>query len=130
MALWSTVNSFDTAWAGGVEILYKVTLRHAKLWITRFDRFNERWGGGGGAVRLRPNQRAGGLSAFGRFDERGGGCPPSADSTSGGGAVRLRPIRRAGGGVRPPSADSTSGGGGGWGVRPPLADSTSGGAVR
>ena len=53
----------------GVEILYKVTLRHAKLWITRFDRFNERGGGccrGGGGG--------------------GGGCPPSADSTSGGGA--------------------------------------------
>ena len=32
-------------------------------------------GGGGGWV----------LSAFGRFNERGGCCPPSADSTSGGG---------------------------------------------
>ena len=41
----------------------------------------------GGAVRLRPIQRAG-----------GGCCPPSADSTSGvgWGAVRLRPILRAG----------------------------------
>ena len=44
---------------GGVEFLYKVTLRHAKLWITRFGRFNERGGGGGGgggggAVCLRP----------------------------------------------------------------------------
>ena len=41
--------------------------------------------GGGGAVHLRPIQRAGVLSAFGRFNERvcrGGCCPLSADSTS------------------------------------------------
>ena len=43
--------------------------------LSAFGRFNER--GGGGAVRLRPIQRAGG----------GGCCPPSADSTSGGGGV-------------------------------------------
>ena len=39
--------------------------------------------GGGGAVHLRPIQRAGVLSAFGRFNERGccgGCCPLSADS--------------------------------------------------
>ena len=58
--------------------------------LSAFGRFDER----GGAVRLRPIRRAGGGGG-------GGGCPPSADSTSGGGgggAVRLRPIRRAGGG--------------------------------
>ena len=77
---------------------------------------DERGVGGGGAVHLRPIQRAGGLSAFGRFNERGC-CPLSADSTSGGvvgvlsafgrfnerggaaeGAVRFRPIQRSGGG--------------------------------
>ena len=47
-----------TSWAyaafgkGGVKILYQVTLRHAKLWITQFGRFNKR-GGGGGAVAVR-----------------------------------------------------------------------------
>ena len=67
---------------GGGEVLFA------------FGRFNERRGGGG-AVRFRPIQRAG-----------GGGR---------GGAVRFRPIQRAGweGGGCPPSADSTSGGGGG-----------------
>ena len=52
--------------------------------------------GGGGAVHLRPIQRAGGVV---------------------GGAVRFRPIQRAGGGggggCCPLSADSTIGGGGG-----------------
>ena len=33
-------------WERGVEILYKVTLCHVKLWIMRFGRFNERGGGG------------------------------------------------------------------------------------
>ena len=41
------------------------TLRHAKLWITRFGRFNKRGGGGGGGGG------GGVLSAFGRFNERG-----------------------------------------------------------
>ena len=42
---------------------------------------DDRGVGGGGAVHLRPIQRAGVLSAFGRFNERG--CR--------GGAVRFQP---------------------------------------
>ena len=46
-------------------------------------------GGGGGGV----------LSAFGRFNERGGGAVRLRPiQRAGGGAVRLRPIQRAGGG--------------------------------
>ena len=68
--------------------------------MSAVGRFNEQ-GGGGGGVRCRPIQRAGG----------GGG--------GGGGAVRCRPIQRAGG-CYPLSADSTSVCG------PLLADLTSG----
>ena len=62
-----TFSSASCAWAyaafgkGGVEILYKVTLRHAKL----CDSADSTSGGGGGC------------------------CPPSADSTSGGGGERV-----------------------------------------
>ena len=41
--------------------------------LSAFDRFNEREGGGGVAVRLRPIQRAGG----------GGGCCPRVVNSSG-----------------------------------------------
>ena len=64
------------------------------------------------------------LSAFGRFNERGGRgcCLLSADLTSGGGG---------GGGCCPLSADLTSGGGGGGGGCCPFsADLTSGGGGR
>ena len=55
------------------------------------------------------------LSAFGGFNQRGGCCPLSADSTSGVGAV-CQWGEGGGGGCCPLLADSTSEGGGGGGV--------------